>query len=124
MAKVGRFITDPKAGAYCQITLDSGEKIIVNHDKGGFKGGNLTIETTKWWGGGQRVFACNLDSPEGKAYRLNGQKIWISLADLADLVWLCDVKGGQREHERQAEREGQGPDPPGVDHRGTSLRAF
>jgi hypothetical protein len=67
MAKVGRFITDPKAGAYCQITLDSGEKIIVNHDKGGFKGGNLTIETTKWWGGGQRVFACNLDSPEGKA---------------------------------------------------------
>ena len=67
MAKVGRFITDPKAGAYCQITLDSGEKVIVNHDKGGFKGGNLTIETTKWWGGGQRVFACNLDSPEGKA---------------------------------------------------------
>jgi hypothetical protein len=67
MAKVGRFITDPKAGAYCQITLDSGEKIIVNHDKGGFKGGNLTIETTKWWGGGQRVFACNLDGPEGKA---------------------------------------------------------
>ena len=67
MAKVGRFITDPKAGAYCQITLDSGEKIVVNHDKGGFKGGKLTIETTKWWGGGQRVFACNLDGPEGKA---------------------------------------------------------
>ena len=44
MAKVGRFVTDPKAGAYCQITLDSGEKIIVNHDKGGFKGGMLTIE--------------------------------------------------------------------------------
>lgn len=67
MTKVGRFVTDPKAGAYCQITFDSGEKIIVNHDKGGFKGGNLTIETTKWWGGGQRVFACNLDSAEGKA---------------------------------------------------------
>ena len=67
MAKVGRFITDPKAGAYCQITLDSGEKILVNHDKGGFKGGNLTIETTKWWGGGQRVFACNLDGPDGQA---------------------------------------------------------
>jgi len=67
MSKVGRFITDPKAGAYCQITLDSGEKVIVNHDKGGFKGGSVTIETTKWWGGGQRVFACDLDSPEGKA---------------------------------------------------------
>jgi hypothetical protein len=67
MTKVGRFVTDPKAGAYCQITLDSGEKVIVNHDKGGFKGGNLTVETTKWWGGGQRVFACNLDGPEGQA---------------------------------------------------------
>jgi hypothetical protein len=67
MGKVGRFVIDPRAGAYCQITLDSGEKIIVNHDKGGFKGGTVTIETTKWWGGGQRVFACNLDSPEGKA---------------------------------------------------------
>ena len=66
MTKVGRFITDPKAGAYCQITLDSGEKIIVNHDKGGFKGGKLTMETTKWWGGGQQIFACNLESPEGK----------------------------------------------------------
>jgi hypothetical protein len=42
MAKVGRFVTDPKAGAYCQITLDSGEKIIVNHDKSGCKGGRPT----------------------------------------------------------------------------------
>ena len=67
MPKVGRFITDPRAGAYCQITLDSGEKVIVNHDKGGFKGGHLSVETTKWWGGGQRVFTCDLDSPEGKA---------------------------------------------------------
>jgi hypothetical protein len=66
MTKVGRFVTDPKAGAYCQITLDSGEKIIVNHDRGGFKGGKLTIETTKWWGGGQRIFTCDLDGPEGK----------------------------------------------------------
>ena len=40
MPKVGRFVTDPRAGAYCRITLDSGEKIIVNHDKGGFKGGS------------------------------------------------------------------------------------
>ena len=39
MPKVGRFVTDPRAGAYCQITLDSGEKIIVNHEKGGFQGG-------------------------------------------------------------------------------------
>ena len=63
MAKVGRFVTDPKAGAYCQVTLESGEKLIVNHDKGGFKGGNLTMEVTKWWGGGTRIFHCNLDGP-------------------------------------------------------------
>ena len=68
MAKVGRFITDPKAGAYCQITLDSGEKILVNHDKGGFKGGRLTIEISKFLGlSAVQVFDCDLDSPEGKA---------------------------------------------------------
>jgi len=67
MGKVGRFVTDPKAGAYCHVTLDSGEKIVVNHDRGGFKGGRLTMEITKWWGGGQRIFACDLDSTEGRA---------------------------------------------------------
>jgi hypothetical protein len=66
MAKVGRFVVDPKAGAYCQLTLDSGEKLIVNHDKGGFKGGHLTIEKTKWWGSGERIFACDLDSGAGR----------------------------------------------------------
>ena len=68
MAKVGRFVSDPKAGAYCQITLDSGEKIIVNHDKGGFKGGRLTIEVSKFMGfSSDRIFACDLDSAEGQA---------------------------------------------------------
>ena len=27
MAKVGRVVTDPKAGSYCRVTLDSGERI-------------------------------------------------------------------------------------------------
>ena len=68
MAKVGRFVIDPKAGAYCQITLDSGEKIIVNHDKGGFKGGRLTIEVSRLMGfSSERIFTCDLDSPEGAA---------------------------------------------------------
>jgi hypothetical protein len=68
MAKVGRFVTDPKAGAYCQITLDSGEKVIVNHDKGGFKGGRLTIEVSKFMGfSSDRIFVCDLDSGEGQA---------------------------------------------------------
>jgi hypothetical protein len=68
MAKVGRFVVDPKAGAYCQVTLDSGEKILVSHDKGGFKGGRLTIEVMKFLGlGSERIFACDLDAEPGKA---------------------------------------------------------
>jgi hypothetical protein len=68
MGKVGRFVIDPKAGAYCQITLDGGEKILVNHDKGGFKGGRLSISQVKWLGlGGETVFECDLDSAAGKA---------------------------------------------------------
>ena len=64
-----RFVTDPKAGAYCQITLDSGEKILVNHDKGGFKGGHLSIATTKWLGlaTGDTLFTLDLDTSRGKA---------------------------------------------------------
>ena len=68
MAKVGRFVVDPKAGAYCQITLDSGEKLLVNHDKGGFKGGQVTIDVTKFLGfGSERIFTCDLDGAAGKA---------------------------------------------------------
>ncbi len=68
MGKVGRFVTDPKAGAYCEVTLDNGEKLIVNHEKGGFKGGLLTVEKKKWMGlGSDRLFACDLDGAPGKA---------------------------------------------------------
>jgi hypothetical protein len=67
MPKVGRFVTDPRAGAYCQITLDGGEKVVVNHEKGGFKGGMLTIEVPKLMGfRSDRIFACDLDGPEGQ----------------------------------------------------------
>jgi hypothetical protein len=70
MAKVGRFVTDPRAGAYCRITLDTGEKVIVYHEKGGFKGGQLTIEVSKLMGfSSDRIFACNLDSPQGQGVR-------------------------------------------------------
>ena len=68
MAKVGTFVTDPKAGGYCRITLDSGQKIIINHAQGGFKGGPLTIEEVKWLGlgAGEMLFKCDLDDPRGK----------------------------------------------------------
>lgn len=68
MGKVGRFVTDPKVGVYCQIVLDSREKIVVNHDKGGVEGGRLTIEAVKFMGlGSDRILALALDSPEGEA---------------------------------------------------------
>ena len=68
MGKVGRFVTDPKAGAFCQIALDSGEKVLVSHDKGGFKGGRLSITTLKWLGlaSGETLFELDLDTPKGK----------------------------------------------------------
>lgn len=67
MARIGQFVSDPKAGAYCRMTLDSGEKIVVNHDKGGFKGGWLTIERLKLLGfSSDRLFALHLDGEEGR----------------------------------------------------------
>jgi hypothetical protein len=67
MGKVGRWVTDPKAGAYCTMTLDSGVKVIINHEKGGFKGGWLRIERVKLLGlSSDPIFACNLDSDDGK----------------------------------------------------------
>jgi hypothetical protein len=68
MAKVGRFVTDPKAGSYCQITLDSREKILVSHDKGGFAGGSVTIQEVRWWGfaSAETLLRCDLESSEGR----------------------------------------------------------
>lgn len=68
MAKVGRFVTDPKAGAYCQIPLDSGEKILVNHAGSGFKDGRVTIAVLKFMRfAADRIFTCDLVSPAGGA---------------------------------------------------------
>lgn len=68
MAKVGRFVTDPKAGSFCQITLDSDEKILVSHDKGGFGGGSVVIQEVRWWGfvPGETIVQCDLESGEGR----------------------------------------------------------
>ena len=63
MAKVGSSVTDPKAGSYCLITLDSGDKIIVNHDKQ-----RLTVEQSRMFGfRSERLFACDLSTPEGQS---------------------------------------------------------
>ena len=68
MAKIGQFVNDPKLGAYCTITLDSGEKILVNHDKGSLTGGRLSIESSRLMGlRSERLFTCNLEDPQGQA---------------------------------------------------------
>ena len=62
MAKVGRFVTDPNVGSYCQITLDSGEKIVVNHDKQ-----RITVEQSRLFGfSSDQLFALDLDTPQGQ----------------------------------------------------------
>jgi hypothetical protein len=68
MGKVGRFVTDAKVGAYCQISLDSGQKILVSHDKGGFTEGAVTIEEVRWWGlmPGETLLRCELGREEGQ----------------------------------------------------------
>jgi hypothetical protein len=69
MAKIGTFVVDPKAGSYCHVGLDSGERIIISHDQGGFKGGTLSVLETRWWGftTGETLLTCDLDSPVGRA---------------------------------------------------------
>lgn len=69
MSKVGRFIADPSGGGlYCHITLTSGEKILVNHDKKSLDSGHLAIEVSKWLGlGSDGVFSLDLDSADGPA---------------------------------------------------------
>ena len=41
----------------------------MSHDKGGFKGGRLSIATLKWLGlaSGETLFELDLDAPRGKA---------------------------------------------------------
>lgn len=68
MGKAGRLVTDPKAGAYFQITLDGGEKNMVDHAGSGFNDGTVMIEALKFLGfSSDRIFACDLDSLEGRA---------------------------------------------------------
>ena len=75
MPRVGRFVTDPRAGAYGQITLDSGEKVMVNHDKGGFSS--------------DRIWACDLDSPAGQEARVVDQGRRARAGTLGELRTRC-----------------------------------
>ena len=70
MAKVGQVVTIP-TGSYCNITLDSGEKIIVNHEpgaRGASAGARLTVDRLKLLGfSSETVVQIALDTAEGKA---------------------------------------------------------
>jgi hypothetical protein len=70
MAKVGQVVAIP-TGSYCNITLDSGEKIIVNHEPGGpgvSAGARLTVDRLRMMGfSSQTVVTVDLESAEGKA---------------------------------------------------------
>jgi hypothetical protein len=70
MAKVGQVVTIP-TGSYCNIKLDSGEKIIVSHDPGGSgvsAGARLTVDRLKLMGfSSDTVVQIDLDTAEGKA---------------------------------------------------------
>jgi hypothetical protein len=66
MAKVGQIVTIP-TGSYCNITLDSGEKIVVNHEPGGRSaptGARLTVDRLKLMEfSSERVVDIDLESP-------------------------------------------------------------
>ena len=67
MARVKRWITNPYAGSQCTLLLENGDKVVINHEEGSYKTGWLTIDRLKLLGfRRERVFVCNLDSPEGK----------------------------------------------------------
>ena len=70
MAKVGQVVTIP-TGSYCNITLDSGEKIVVNHEPGGHgasTGARLTVDRLKLMGfSSEVVVTIDLDTAEGQA---------------------------------------------------------
>ena len=69
MPKIGQLVSIP-TGQYCNITLDSGEKIIVNYEQGGGGGTGsacLTVDRVKMFGlSSDRVFAIDLDAKTGK----------------------------------------------------------
>ena len=68
MAKIGPWVKNRKGGESCKLKFDNGQRIVIKHDKGGFKTGWLTIDRLTFFHvHSERVFACNLDSEEGKS---------------------------------------------------------
>jgi hypothetical protein len=80
MARVGPWRIHREGSTSCTVKLDSGERIVIKHDVGAFQTGWVTIDRVKLFQLlPDRVFACNLDSKEGKTA-------------LAWLTWGIDPK--------------------------------
>jgi hypothetical protein len=66
--QVAGAVPEPKRGAYCSITLESGETIVVNHDRDPLDGGRLTVERPSTRGiGPDRIFECDFAYQPGKS---------------------------------------------------------
>ena len=96
MSKIGHLVTDPKAGAYCQVTLDTGDKLLVSHDKASLTSGTLAVAQVKWFGfgSGATLFQCDLASPEGQRVlaelaRWAGPRTMPPLTALAERIKSC-----------------------------------
>jgi hypothetical protein len=93
MGKVGRFIANPRAGSYCYVRLDSGDTILVSHEKGIARGDALNISTVRWWGllPGEALFTCRLTDVEERLLRgaPPGSIQATPLGALADYVKDC-----------------------------------
>jgi hypothetical protein len=71
MSKVGRSAPHPGDVTYCRVRLDSGEKVLVSHEKSGDQNGRLAVEIPRWLGlNSERVCVLDLDTVEGRASML------------------------------------------------------
>jgi hypothetical protein len=106
MSQVGHPVSNPTGGLYCQVRLDSGDRLLVNHDKTSLDSGQLTIERLKWLGfGSEPIFTLDLATAQGRAAlgRLTGAAAAGSGA-ATPIGALCDYIKGCRNLEEVRQR--------------------
>lgn len=66
--RIGHIVTIP-TGSYCEITLDSNERILITHEEANaVRGARLTVELLRYFGFSTKVvFQVYLDTAEGGA---------------------------------------------------------
>jgi hypothetical protein len=68
MAKIGEIVNIP-TGSYCNVTLDSKERIAISHEQGKEgRGGHLAVDRLRLMGfSSETVFRVGLDTEAGRA---------------------------------------------------------